>query len=238
MNQSVSRYIGINQRVPFAVLEQGIRQFLLEGSVDRAAIRMHLAEFTEGENRLKKAVAYAYAILTRPSHLLINLRRQFSAEAFGQLPLPERQAFCLSLLACTYPIAYDLSVAFATGFKVQPQISRQYITNRITAQYGSARTIDIAIDALLPMLIELGVIERVEVSVYTHRPVQEISHKFIAESYVYTDLRCSRSKSLLLLEVNSRPWYLYYTPLIKLTPSLSTLKITESSIGGGYISMK
>lgn len=238
MNQPTHKYIGINQRVPFVVLDRGLLHYLQNGMVNRSAIRHDLQEFIKGENRLSKAVIYANQILTKPTTLLTAFRRQINAEVYVQLPDYERQAFCLSLLACTYPIAYDLIIAFAIGFKVQPRISRQYVAERIAAQYGSTRTIDIALDALLPMLIELNVIERAAISIYNARTSQPISNPFIAEAYMYADLKASKLKSLLANELITRPWYIFFHPLIISNQPHTLLKHLDGHIGGGYVSSK
>jgi hypothetical protein len=238
MSQSTRKYIGINQRVPFTILDQGLMRYLRDGVVDRTMLRQDLSEFTQGENRLSKAVGYAYQILTKSTTLLTTFRKALSVEAYLQLPEHERQAFCVSLVSCTYPIAYDVVVAFAIGFKVQSRISRQYVAERIGNKYGSTRTIDIALDALMPMMIELGITERSETSIYRAKENQPISNTFISEAYVFADLKASNHKSLLANEITSRPWYLFYIPSIGLGQSSTLLKHTEGYIGGGYISTK
>jgi len=238
MNQQTRKYIGINQRVPFSVLDRGLIRYLEDGITDRLALRRDLQEFTQGDNRLNKAVTYAYHILTKSTALLTALRKTMNADVYQQLPIPDRQAFCLCLLVCTYPIAYDLTIAFATGFKVQSRISRQYVAERIAAQYGSTRTIDIALDALLPMLIELGVTERSEVSIYSAQTSHTLSNPFIAEAYTYADLKASKLKSLLANELSVRPWSFFFCPSISSNQPNILLKHLDSSIGGGYVSTK
>lgn len=238
MNQVPRKYIGINQRVPFVVLDRGLFHYLQHGFVDRVQLQHDLREFIQGENRLKKAVTYAFQILTKPTLLLNTFRKKLTPEIYLQLPEYERQAFCFSLLACTYPIAYDLAIAFAVGFKVQARISRQYVTERIAAQYGSTRTIDIALDALLPMLIELSVTERTEISIYGAQARHCLSNPFIAEAYIYADLKASKVKSLLANEISTRPWYLFFCPPTNLSLQSTLLTHTEAYMGGGYVSVK
>lgn len=238
MNHSTRNYIGINQRVPFSVLDRGLIRYLQDGAVDRSALRRDLEEFIKGDNRLGKAVTYAYHLLTKPVGLLSGLRKQIDADGYVALPEYERQAFCLSLLACTYPIAYDLTLAFARGFNVQPRISRQYVAERIAAQYGSTRTIDIALDALLPMLIDLKVVLRAEVSIYTSQTNHTLSNPFIAEAYIYADLKASKLKSLLVNEIGTRPWYRFFCPSTDLIRPHTLLRYLEGHVGGGYVSLK
>jgi len=233
-----NNYIGINQRVPFSVLDRGLLRYLQDGIVDRLLLRENLQEFIQGENRLGKAITYANQMLTKPTILLHTMRQQVGAEVYMQLPEHERQALCLSLLVCTYPIAYDLIIAFGTGFKVQARISRQYVTERIAAQYGSTRTIDIALDALLPMLIELGVTNRIEISVYGNPANPTLANSFVAEAYIYAYLKASKHKSLLANEIITRPWYMFFCPTVPLGRSSTLLKHTEGYIGGGYVSAK
>jgi hypothetical protein len=237
MNTTAGKYIGINQRVPFKVLDQGIHRFLQSGLVDREELKEYLREFTKGENRVSKAATYAKAILTKPTAALKAIKQNLVAETYLRLSEKERKALALSFLALTYPIAYDLLVALATGFKVQNQINKTFINQKMSAIYGSNRTLDIALDALLPMLIELGTIQRAKKSIYELAPHSTLQAAILTEVFIYTDIKLSRSKSILFQELTTRPWYEYYSVEYKKEIHNKLLAFSEARIGGGYISI-
>src|SRR5208283_4587541 len=183
------KYIGINQRVPFDVLDAGLYGFLQDQAVDKESIVAHMREYTKGENRVLKASQYAVQILSRQEKYILELKKSIGAEAYLKLPVTDRKAIILSLVALTYPITYDLLIALASGFKVQPQINRQFINQKMAALYGSNRTLDIALDALVPMIIELGAVERVKISLYSLSKKTVITHPIIKELIIFTDIK-------------------------------------------------
>ncbi|MCW3070481.1 MAG: hypothetical protein JWO44_371 [Bacteroidetes bacterium] len=237
MNTTAGKYIGINQRVPFKVLDQGILSYLQTDVVNREELKEYLREFTKGENRVSKAANYANAILTKPTTALKTIKQNLNADTYLRLSEKERKALVLSLVALTYPIAYDLLVALATGFKVQSQINKKFISQKMSAIYGSNRTLDIALDALLPMLIELGAIQRAKMSIYELAPHSVLQASILTELFIYTDIRLSGSKSILLQELTTRPWYEYYSVEYKKEIHNKLLTFSEARIGGGYISI-
>jgi hypothetical protein len=236
MKKNTGKTVGINQRVPFDVLDRGIIRLLRTGIVEHKDIKQDLSEYTKGKVRLSKATGYAFAILTRPLPLLKAISLM-SEEKYLQIPLEERKVLIISLFAATYPVAYELLVALAKGFKTQTQINRHFMQSKLGAIYGSNRTLDIAIDALIPMLIELGTIQRSKVSLYEIAPSHLILTPLITESYIYTDIFLSGSKSILVEDLQTRPWYSYYPVEYVPTIHKRLLKFSEGRIGGGYISI-
>ncbi|RYE54545.1 MAG: hypothetical protein EOP48_12090, partial [Sphingobacteriales bacterium] len=156
---TTGKYIGINQRVPFYVLDTAIVQYLKSGQVDKQDILAHITEFTKGENRAMKAANYVHQILTRQSRILSAFKKAISYDTYLKISPSDKKALVLCLVSLTYPITYDLLVSLATGFKVQTQINKAFINKKMAAIYGSNRTMDIAVDALLPMTIELDTIK-------------------------------------------------------------------------------
>jgi hypothetical protein len=129
-------------------------------------------------------------------------------------------------------------IALAQGFKVQSQINKKFISEKVMSIYGSNRTVDIAIDALLPMIIELNTIKRDKVSIYSLATKLSISNKFISELIVYTDIKLSNSKSILLNDLNFKPWFLYFA-----ISAIADIKFKyliskkDSAVGNGYITL-
>jgi len=235
---SSTKYIGINQRVPYCILDESLKEFLYNGEIERNHILAKMSSITTGENRAKKATLYAFQILTRPRKALLYIQQAIGASVYDKLPEQDRKAIILCLLTHTFPITYDVLCAFATVFKVQPQVSRKFINQKMAAIYGSNRTLEIGIDALMPMLIELGVLERAKRGFYKVGRQPTITHSSVTELYIATDITLSGSKSIALDETDSRGWFFFnHVDLLK-DAKFKLLKITEGSVGGGYVGLR
>ena len=232
------KYIGIDQWVPFAVLDAGMSGFLEKGFVDKDEIRKHLREFTQGENRASKAARVAVNILSRPEEILNICKKELTNAAYLRLLESERKALLTSLLACTYPIFYDLLIAMAIAFKVQPQINKQFINQKMSKLYGSNRSFDIALDSLIIMIVELDIVKRVKRSLYSQSEIKTLHTPCICEAYIYADIKMSGSKTVLLEDIDTRPWFIYNKVEYKAQKHTHLLKFSEGRIGGGYIGIR
>ena len=237
MNSS-GKYIGLNQRIPFEVLDAAIHFYLTNGLVDKTYILQRMQEFTAGLNRANKATLYVVQILNRQKQLLDNLKKSIQDTQYNTLKTDDRKALCLCLISLTYPITYDLLIALAQGFKVQSQINKKFISEKVMSIYGSNRTVDIAIDALLPMIIELNTIKRDKVSIYSLATKLSISNKFISELIIFTDIKLSNSKSILFNDLSFKPWYLYFniTAISDINFNYLISK-KDSAVGNGYLTI-
>lgn len=237
--KSKGKYIGLNQRIPFDVLDASIQVYLTNGTIDKSQILQHMLEFTPGTNRANKAVAYVVQILTRQAMLLDRLRHVLKGSSYSVLRIDDRKAVCLCLISLTYPITYDLLVALAQGFKVQNQINKKFINEKVMSIYGSNRTVDIAIDALLPMIIELNTIKRDKVSLYSLALKLVIANKFVSDLVIYTDIKLSGSKSILIEDLNYKPWYSYFDfSSITLIQFDQLVSKKDSAVGRGYLTIR
>ncbi|KAA9332674.1 hypothetical protein [Adhaeribacter soli] len=236
MMNNKGKYIGLNQRIPFEVLDLAIQNYLDSDVVDKSKILQHMLIFTSGVNRANKASNYVVQILSRQESLLKKIKKSLKQSTFESLSNADRKALSLSLISLTYPITYDLLVALAQGFKVQTQINKKFINEKVMAIYGSNRTVDIAIDALLPMLIELSTIKRDKVSIYSLANRLAITNKFIQELIIYTDIKLSSTKSILVDDLGYRPWFTYFDlPQTNNYQYLVSKK--DSAVGRGYLTL-
>ncbi len=231
------KYIGINQRIPFDVLDAALYHFLRDQTIDKYSILSHLKEFTKGENRANKAAQYTVQILSRQKNCIFGLNKTIAAPAYLKLPLTDRKAIVLSLAALTYPIIYNLLIALATVFKVQSQTNRKFINLKMASLYGSNRTLEIALDALIPMIIELNTIKRVKISRYTLTQKCIITYPAIAELLIYTDIKLSGSKSILVDDLQYRPWYMFFEVALGKKNSYTLFKYDESRIRQEYLTI-
>lgn len=232
------KYIGLNQRIPFEVLDSAIHFYLENGMVEKNYVFQRMQEFTTGTNRANKATSYVVQIMSRQSKLLEQLKKANSNTLYSSLRLDDRKALCLCLISLTYPITYDLLIALSQGFKVQSQINKKFISEKVKSIYGSNRTVDIAIDALLPMIIELNTIKRDKVSIYSIGSKLVIASKFVSEIIIYTDIKLSGSKSILIDELSFKPWYAYFEISSSIVDKFNILiSKKDSAVGKGYLTI-
>jgi hypothetical protein len=232
------KYIGLNQRIPFEVLDSAIHYYLESKVIEKKHIYQRMQEFTSGANRAKKGTTYVFQILSRQRLVLEQFERAIVNMPYTSLRVDDRKALCLCLISLTYPITYDLLIALSQGFKVQIQINKKFISEKVMSIYGSNRTVDIAIDALLPMIIELNTIKRDKVSLYSLASKLSITNTFVSELIIYTDIKLSGSKSILIDELTYRPWYAYFNIIdISLTKSFHLVKRKDSAVGKGYLTI-
>jgi hypothetical protein len=232
------KYIGLNQRIPFEVLDEAIHFYLANSVIDKAYLYKRMQEFTSGINRANKGTAYVIQILKRQKPILEQLRMILKQIPYSTLRLDDRKALCLCLISLTFPIAYDLLISLAQGFKVQTRINKNFISEKVMSIYGSNRTVNVAIDALLPMIIELNAIKRDKVGLYSLANKLVLSNGFVIELVVYTDIKLSGSKSILIDDLSYKPWYLYYETVVKTQDKYSLLLTRrESAVGKGYLTV-
>jgi hypothetical protein len=157
---------------------------------------------------------------------------------YNSLKTDDRKSLCLCLISLTYPIAYDLLIALSQGLKVQTQINKKFISEKVMSIYGSNRTVDIAIDALLPMIIELNTIKRDKISLYSKGSKLMIINKFVTELIVYVDIKLSGSKSILIDELIHKPWYSYFdVSALNNQSFIHLLNKKDSAVGKGYLTL-
>lgn len=236
--RSKSKYIGLNQRIPFEVLDAGINFYLTKGEVDKDYLLEKILEFTAGANRANKATLYLMQILNRQREILDQFKQYLQDVPYSGLTRDDKRALGLCLISLTYPITYDLLIALAQGFKVQDQINKKFISEKLMAIYGSNRTVDIAIDALLPMIIELKTIKRDKKSIYSICSSLEVKNKFISELVIYTDVKLSGSKSILVDDLNHKPWFSFFTKSKhSIAQFHSLIRRKDSQVGKAYLTL-
>lgn len=235
--KSTGKYIGINQRVPFIVLDTALYSYLKDGKIQREDIYNHLKEFFKGENRIGKASSYLFQIFKKNEKYIIHLLGRIKAADYIKLPEGDRRAFVLCMLALTYPITYNLLLALASGFKVQPILNSKYFTQKMTALYGSNRSVYNAVEAVIPTLTEIRLISRKKVGLYSMGEKLVVTHPFISEIVVYTDIKLSGSKSILLDDIQHRSWYMFFEINFSKQTNYHLLKFSESRLGQGYLTI-
>jgi len=113
-----------------------------------------------------------------------------------------------------------------------------HILEKMMSIYGSNRAVDIALDALPPKLNELNTIRWVKISIYELALKLTIRNKFVSELIVYTDIKSSGSKSILIDDLGYRPWYSYFElPAFQVNKTYQLLAKRVGMLGKGYLTI-
>ena len=233
------KYIGVESRVQYEVLEAALYDYLSSGTLDKQKCHSHIKQFTKGENRAGKILKHVSVLLAKNEGIISKIAKQLDADAYAQLPVTERKALILCLFCNSFPIAYDILIGFAQAFKVQTIVSKEVIIHKIGSAYGSNRSMHIAVTEILPFLIECGIIERIKIGIYASGSKLGVSNKVISELTVFTDIKLSASKSMLIDELGHKPWFSYFD-LPNITSASFNIFLTkkDSAIGKGYLTYR
>jgi hypothetical protein len=232
-----TRFVGINQRVPIELIERHIGTYIREGSIDREALKAEMALLYNGKNRAAKGAMFAWRILTHDTVSLSFVRESIGNERYNKLKKTDRAALILAIVAGAYPIFADILGILAKVYRVQELASRGYVTRKIGDLYGSNKTLEIALDAVFPMLVELGVIAREKIGVYRAVSGIEISDVKVAELFVASGIRLSGAKHISLDDFEYRDWHFFFKPKMPPYQGQSILKVTTAGSRQGYVEL-
>lgn len=231
------KYIGISNRIPLIVLEYAIGDYISSGQVNSSSYYSYIKEFTKGENRAKKTLSHLLSIINKNINILELVKRN-SADDFYSLRKSERHALILCLYTLTFPINYDILTVFAVGFKVQEYISKRVIIEKIGAIYGSNRSMHIGVDESIPLNIEIKLLDRTKKGIYRMLEKLTVVNQTVLEIIIYTDIKLSGSKTIMLEDISHKPWYSYFSFSANSIENSNTLFVKkESSIGKGYLTI-
>lgn len=235
---SKGKYIGISNRIPLVVMEYAIADYISTGQVNAPAYFKYIQEFTKGENRAKKTLSHLVSIISKNSNVISQLAKQIKGD-FLTLSDNDRRAVLICLYSLTFPIAYDILLAFSAGFKVQEVISKRVVLEKMGALYGSNRSMHIGVDETIPLFLDCGIITRKKIGIYAKGLTLKITNNFVSELIIYSNIKLSGSKSILVDELNFKPWYSYFgISNMAYNNFTQLLSKKDSAVGKGYITIK
>ncbi len=161
-----------------------------------------------------------------------------TADEYAQLNISDRKAIILCMFCNSFPITYEMLIGLAQAFKVQEIVSKEVLVQKIGAMYGSNRAMHIAVTEIIPLLMECGMINRIKVGRYSLSTNLVITNKFVFELIIYTDIKLSGSKSILIDDLGYKPWYIYFD-VSGLAVDKFNLLISKkiSAVGKGYLTI-
>jgi len=230
--------IGISQAIPMDMMVECIRNLLKNGTISRDNFAESLAQYPRGANRLKKMRQNAQKILFGTANDISALISLLSSENSTVLGLHEIKLIAIALCALTYPAFYQLLVMIARQFKVQTVVSRAFINQKMADLYGGNRTLAIGVDAIIPMLVESGLIQRRTTGLY-EKGVDDsrVIGKSVCEYWVRVDLLLSGNKAFSADELIHHPWSDYCPGIEHVLVNPKLLKI-ETMVGSkAYITL-
>jgi hypothetical protein len=236
MNSKV-KYIGISNRIPLVVLEYAVSDYISTGQVNAPAYFKYIQEFTKGANRAKKTLSHLVAIINKNTNLINQLSKQIKGD-FNSLRENDRRAVLICLYTLTFPIAYEILLAFSAGFKVQEVISKRVVLEKMGALYGSNRSMHIGVDETIPLFLDCGIITRQKIGIYAKGLTLKITNNFVSELIIYSNIKLSGSKSILVDELSFKPWYSYFEIANGTNIAFNQLlSKKDSAVGKGYITI-
>lgn len=230
------KYFGIGQPIHYDTLNEVFLSYFSNKMLSREKIVELLKVYLHGENSINKAYNHVNRIITKNAILLEILKNKFTQNEFATLSPHENKCLIYCLVTLTFPVSYDLTNILARGFKAESKLNREYIDRKLTSIYGTNRSIYNAINALLPMYKEFDLIKK-EKTLFVSCSQNEINNKIVNEFLIYTDIKLSGSKSILLDDLEYRSFYYFFKPSYKNFSQLDLIKTSESRIGQKYISI-
>ena len=233
------KYIGINNRMPFVVIDDALNDFIKTDEINRALYLSHIKEFTKGENRANKTLNNLVAILKRNEKIIRFFIKSLNGNNYSEISQNDKRAIILNLFCIAYPIAYEMLNAFSVGFKVQTVLNKQFLLQKMGAIYGGNRAMHIAIDEVIPFFIDCDLIKREKVGIFSLGKKIKFNSQFLNELVIYSDIRLSGSKSILIDDLSFRPWYSFFdTSEFKIDNLNLLISKKDSAVGKGYLTIK
>lgn len=174
--------IGINQRIPLHILETALICYLKD-AYSEDYIREQMASEYTGENRIKKGISFISKVICR-SPLLHEFMDRKEEILNAMKYEKDKNVILIALLCASYPFAYDILNAMGRYFQVQEFVNSELIKKTICNKYGSNRSAQNGLYAVLPTFIEGGFFLRPKIGIY--QSIEKIQLK----SQITWDIYC------------------------------------------------
>lgn len=156
--------IGIQQAVTLQAFEQVLSAVLCgDYSLQYAEELARLS--TKGEARVKKIRSVINRLATGNPLLPYMKAHQAEVELAMQNANDKKMLFA-AVTCATYPFAYQVLCVIGKYLHVQERVTTGLIKGKLAEVYGSVRTLEIALVAVMPMFVEAGLLIREKVGEY------------------------------------------------------------------------
>lgn len=159
-----NKAIDINQRIPLDTLYAALESYL-NGTYSEDYILEQLRLEFKGENRLKKSLRIVNKVILRsPIIDFIEENKDQIKQAIKKKY--DRNIILIALLNSSFTFSFDTLQFLGKYLSVQDLVNRETIKKSLANVYGGNRATDNAIDSVMPMFIEAGMIKRPSLGVY------------------------------------------------------------------------
>ena len=177
--------IDINQRIPLDVLYAALDSHI-NGTYSEDYILQQLRLEFKGENRLKKSLRIVSKIILRnPLAEFIEENRDQIKQAIKKKH--DRNVILIALLNSTFGFSFDTLQFLGKYLSVQDFVNRETIKKSLANIYGGNRATENAIDSVIPMFIDAGLIKRVTLGVYQQNAdfniISQVGKQIFIESF-------------------------------------------------------
>ena len=156
--------IDINQRIPLDTLYAALESYL-NGTYSEDYILEQLRLEFKGENRLEKSLRIVNKVILRnPLIEFINENKEQIKQAIKKKY--DRNVILIALLNSSFTFSFDTLQFLGKYLTVQDLVNRETIQKSLASVYGGNRSTVNAIDSIIPMFIESGLITRPTIGVY------------------------------------------------------------------------
>ncbi len=160
----MEKTIDINQRIPLQVLHVALVSHL-SGTYNEEYILEQLKLEFNGANRLKKSLRIVKKVMLRNDLMpFLEERREEILQAIKNRY--DRNLILVALLNSSFSFSFDTLQLLGKYLMVQDVINRETLKKALANVYGGNRATDNAMDSVLPMFIEAGLIKRSALGIY------------------------------------------------------------------------
>ena len=179
--------IGINQRIPISILEMALLATLDDQASSDYFVELAQTEY-EGENRIKKALSVMNR-LTVKNELMPFLLENAELVKASLRNKNDRSLILAAVICSAYGFAYDVTSTMGKYFHVQEQVITSLVQDKMAAKYGSNRSLPNAMNCVLPMLIEAGIIDPVKVTRSALQNATSVASTLLTTESVVADIK-------------------------------------------------
>ena len=155
----------IQQGVPSAELERALLAW--QDGAFSPAYSMEIAScLSTGQARQKKIATVINAIILRNPMVKYLMERNYDLRLL--LRDGKSRPLILTAMVCSaFPFAYDVASIMGKYFHAETQLAKGFIRQKVSCIYGGNRTVDIALKAVIPMLVDFGMVNMPENGIFT-----------------------------------------------------------------------
>jgi hypothetical protein len=174
--------IDINQRIPLHTLYTAFESFLNGRYSDDYILEQLRLDFS-GENRLKKSLRIINKIILRsPLNTFIVTNKDSLKQAIKRKG--DRDVILVALLNSAFVFSFDTLRLLGKYLTVQDLVNKATIQKALSSVYGGNRATENAINSVVPMFIEAGLIKRPKVAVYERNMSLQITAPVTQQIYI------------------------------------------------------